>query len=178
MNVKRGKKRLLIGVPILSTFVAFFGGAPLWAMYESVGKVWGAGVVFAFIILLILFFFRMLRWIVKGFDLWSDTWMSMREIETERERLLAALQENDATIRWERLRAIAEGCDPEDYKKLDQDSWWERNFGNAMSAQARSSGLKWLPEYKLYGFVFSLVVLSSSVVVGLAVLLLGPPPSP
>jgi hypothetical protein len=176
MNVKRGKKRILIGVPVLSIFVAFFGGAPLWAMYESVGNIWGAGVVFAFIILLILFFFRTLRWIVKGFDLWSDAWMSMREIETERERLLAALQEYDATVRGEKLRAIVEGCDPDDYKKLGQDSWWERNFGNAMLTQVRSSGLKWLPEYKLYGFVFFLVILGSGVVVGLAVLLLGPLP--
>lgn len=176
MNAKRGKKRLLIGVPVLSTFVAFFGGVPLWAMYESVGKVWGAGVVFAFIILLIWFFFRTLRWIVKGFDLWGDTWMSMREIEAGRERLLAALQEDDASVRREKLRAVAEGCDPDDYEKLSQDSWWERNFGDAMLAQARSSGSKWLPEYKLYGFVFFLVVFGSGVVVGLALLLLGPPP--
>ena len=106
MNVKRGSRRLLIGVPVLSTFVAFFGGVRLWAMYETVAKVWGAGVVFAFIILLIWFFVRTLRWIVKGFDLSGDKWMSMQEIEGNRESLLAALEEDDATIRRQKLRAV------------------------------------------------------------------------
>jgi len=64
MNIKRGKKRLLIGVPILSTFLAFFVGVRLWAMYETMGYIWGAGVVFAFIILLTWFFVRTLQWIV------------------------------------------------------------------------------------------------------------------
>lgn len=39
MNIKKGKKRLLIGVPVLSSFLAIFGGVRLWAEYESIGYV-------------------------------------------------------------------------------------------------------------------------------------------
>jgi len=176
MNIKRGKKRLLIGVPVLSTFVAFFGGVRLWAMYETMGHVCAAGVVFAFIILLMWFFIRTLRWIVKGFDLYDDKWMSLKGIVNKHEKSLSALQEDNAIIRQEKLRAIAKGYDPDD-QEARQQNWWQKNFGDTTSIYANSSGLKEFPELKLYALVFILIILGASVIVGLAVLLLGPPPS-
>lgn len=177
MNIKKGKKRLLIGVPVLSSFLAFFGGVRLWAEYESMGYAWGAGVVFAFIILLLWFFVRTLRWIVKGFDLPGDNWMSMKDIEYKREELLAALQENNVILRREKLRVIAEEYGLDDSEKSEENSWWKKNFGDTTSLQDHSGSLKRWLEYKLYGFIFVLVILGSIIITVLVVRLVGPPPS-
>lgn len=177
MNIKRGKKRLLIGVPVLSTFVAFFGGVRLWAMYETMGSIWAAGVIFAFIILLTWFFVRTLRWIVKGFDLYDDKWMSFKEIVNKREELLSALYEDNAIIRQEKLRAVAKGYDPDDNQEARQENWWQKNFGDSTSIPANFRGLNEFPKLKLYVFVFILIILGTNVIVGLAVLLLGLPPN-
>lgn len=177
MNIKRGKKRLLIGMPVLSTFVAFFGGVRLWAMYETMGHIWAFGVIFAFIILLTWFFVRTLRWIVKGFDLYDDKWMSFKEILNKREKLLSALQEDNVIIRKEKLRAVTKGYDPDDEQEARQENWWQKNFGDSSSLHTNFWGLKEFPEYKLYAFVFILIILGANVIVGLTVLLLGLPPS-
>lgn len=176
MNIKKGKKRLLIGIPVLSSFLAFFGGVRLWAEYESIGYVWAAGVVFAFIILLMWFFVRTLRWIVKGFDLPGDNWMSMKDVENKREELLAALQENNVILRREKLRVIAEEYGLDGYDKPEQNNWWKKNFEDTNFLQDHSGSLKRWLEYKLYGFIFVLVMLGSIIIISLVVLLIGSPP--
>ena len=177
MNIKRGKKRLLIGVPILSAFLSFFGGVRLWAEYESLGYAWGAGVVFAFIILFIWFFVRTLRWIIKGFDLHDDKWMSIKDVDDKREELLDALQENNVILRREKLRVIVEEYDHNDYQKPEQNNWWKKNFEVTTDFPDYSKSSNRFNEYKLYGFVFMLVILGSIVITILIVRLFGQPPS-
>jgi hypothetical protein len=177
MNIKRGKKRLLIGVPAMSIFVVFFGGVRLWAMYEKMTTVWSAGFVFTFIILLIWFFVRTMRWIVSGFDFFDDKMMSMREIEDKREKLLTVLQEDDFTERRSKLRAVADGREPNENQQTGRQNFWQINFGDTTFQQTHSKGLKGLPPlYKLYGFIFITLAFCSSVIMGLILLLIGPPP--
>jgi hypothetical protein len=114
---------------------------------------------------------------VKGFDLYDDKWMSFKEIVNKREELLSALYEDDAIIRQEKLRAVAKGYDPDDNQEAKQENWWQKNFGDSTSIQANFGGLNEFPKLKLYAFVFILIILGANVIVGLAVLLLGLPPS-
>lgn len=176
MNVKRGKRRLLIGVPVLSMFLAFFGGVRLWAMYETAGTVWAAGVLLSFIILLTWFLIRTLGWIIEGFDLWDNKWISMRQIEENREWVMIALYEDDPVVRREKLQAVAEGRDPNNYESLRRDDWWHWYFGDMAFLQGDSGRLKWWAAHRLDTLVFSLVTSGMCVIAGLAVLILGPPP--
>jgi hypothetical protein len=144
-------------------------------MYETAGAVWAAGVVFAFIILLTWFFVRTLRWIVKGFDLWDDNWMSLRGVENKRHKLLSVLQEDDVMKRREKLRAVVEGRDPDHYQMPKQEDWWHRNFPDLAFTHANSARTKLFYEYKLYGFILILILFGTGAIVGLVIRLLGSP---
>jgi hypothetical protein len=184
MNIERGKKRLLIGIPFLSIYAAFFGGVSFWPNYETFDLVWGVGVLFGIFFLLGWSFFHMLRWIVKGFDLRDDHWMSLREIENKRYRLLCALQEIDITVMRAKLRAIAEGNDSveeddlNDYQVPKHDDWWHKNFDVRDPTDANYLAKKTACEYKLYTFITLLVFFGAGAIIGLIILLIGPPTGP